>query len=57
MPERMRWGVLGTANIAAKAFLAALRETGGVAAVVGSRSETRGPGLGRRERCDAGRHL
>ena len=42
MPDPMRWGVLGTANIAAKAFLPALREAGGVAAVVGSRSETRG---------------
>ncbi|WP_083283640.1 Gfo/Idh/MocA family protein [Humibacillus sp. DSM 29435] len=42
MPDPMRWGVLGTANIAAKAFLPALREAGGVATVVGSRSENRG---------------
>ena len=37
-----RWGVLGTANIAAKAFLPALREVGGTAVVVGSRSQERG---------------
>lgn len=37
-----RWGVLGTANIAAKAFLPALREAGGRALVVGSRSPERG---------------
>lgn len=36
------WGVLGTANIAAKAFLPALREAGGRAVVVGSRSAERG---------------
>ena len=35
------WGVLGTANIAAKAFLPALREAGGRAVVVGSRSPDR----------------
>jgi len=34
----VRWGVLGTANIAAKAFLPALHEAGGRAMVVGSRS-------------------
>lgn len=37
-----RWGVLGTANIAARAFLPALREAGGRAVVVGSRSPERG---------------
>lgn len=37
-----RWGVLGTANIAAKAFLPALRQSGGTAVVVGSRSADRG---------------
>ena len=37
-----RWGVLGTANIAAKAFLPALRETGGSAIAVGTRSIERG---------------
>lgn len=36
------WGILGTANIAAKAFLPALREAGGRAVVVGSRSNVRG---------------
>ena len=38
----IRWGVLGTANIAAKAFLPAMREAGGHAVVVGSRSADRG---------------
>ncbi|MGH3446952.1 MAG: Gfo/Idh/MocA family protein [Nocardioidaceae bacterium] len=33
----VRWGVLGTANIAAHAFLPALREAGGRAVAVGSR--------------------
>lgn len=42
MADPMRWGVLGTANIAAKAFLPALRELGGRATVVGSRSSERG---------------
>ncbi len=37
----VNWGILGTANIAAKAFLPALREAGGRAVVVGSRSELR----------------
>ncbi|MDQ1719784.1 MAG: hypothetical protein QOE89_3737 [Pseudonocardiales bacterium] len=37
----VRWGLLGTANIAAKAFLPALRETGGRAVAVGSRSVDR----------------
>ena len=37
-----RWGVLGTATIAARAFLPALREAGGRAVVVGSRSAERG---------------
>ncbi len=36
------WGILGTANIAARAFLPALREAGGRAVVVGSRSGGRG---------------
>lgn len=42
MAPGRRWGVLGTANIAAKAFLPALREAGGRAVVVGSRSPERG---------------
>jgi D-xylose 1-dehydrogenase (NADP+, D-xylono-1,5-lactone-forming) len=33
----LRWAVIGTANIAAKAFLPAMRAAGDVAAVVGSR--------------------
>jgi predicted dehydrogenase len=38
MTERpLRWAVIGTANIAAKAFLPAMRAAGDVAAVVGSR--------------------
>lgn len=37
-----RWGVLGTANIAARAFLPALREVGGRAVIVGSRVPERG---------------
>ncbi len=44
MAERVRWGLLGTANIAARAFLPALREAGGRAVVVGSRSDVRGVG-------------
>lgn len=35
------WGVLGTANIAARSFLPALRESGGRALVVGSRDPER----------------
>lgn len=41
MPPGRRWGVLGTANIAARAFLPALREAGGHAVSVGSRSPAR----------------
>ncbi len=41
MPPGRRWGVLGTANIAARAFLPALREAGGHAVSVGSRSPDR----------------
>lgn len=42
MAEPVRWGILGTANIAAGAFLPALRAAGGRAVVVGSRSAERG---------------
>jgi D-xylose 1-dehydrogenase (NADP+, D-xylono-1,5-lactone-forming) len=38
---QMRWGVLGTANIAAKSFLPAMRAAGGRAVVVGSRDPDR----------------
>ncbi len=38
----IRWGILGTANIAKRAFLPALRQTDGVPARVGSRSPERG---------------
>ncbi|MGN6242437.1 MAG: Gfo/Idh/MocA family protein [Motilibacteraceae bacterium] len=37
----LRWAVLGTANIAARAFLPALRAAGGTAVVVGSRTPDR----------------
>jgi predicted dehydrogenase len=37
-----RWAVLGTANIAAKSFLPAMRAAGGRAVVVGSRDPDRG---------------
>ncbi|HEY2674862.1 MAG TPA: Gfo/Idh/MocA family oxidoreductase [Rugosimonospora sp.] len=37
----IRWGVIGTANIAARAFLPALRAAGGRAVVVGSRTADR----------------
>jgi D-xylose 1-dehydrogenase (NADP+, D-xylono-1,5-lactone-forming) len=37
-----RWAVLGTANIAAKSFLPAMRAAGGRAVVVGSRDQARG---------------
>ena len=41
--EQVRWGILGTADIAVSAFLPALRETGeGVAISVGSRDVERG---------------
>jgi predicted dehydrogenase len=38
---RVRWGVLGTAGIARKSFLPALREAGGTAAAVGGRDLAR----------------
>jgi D-xylose 1-dehydrogenase (NADP+, D-xylono-1,5-lactone-forming) len=38
----LRWAVLGTANIAANAFLPAMRAAGGRAVVVGSRDAERG---------------
>jgi predicted dehydrogenase len=34
-PGKLRWGIVGTANIARSAFLPALREAGGAAAVAG----------------------
>ncbi len=37
----VRWGILGTANIAARAFLPALRQAGGLAVQVGSRTVER----------------
>jgi predicted dehydrogenase len=40
----VRWSVLGSANIAAKAFLPAMRAAGGVATVVGSRNPDRAGG-------------
>lgn len=39
--EPVRWTVLGTANIAAKAFLPAMRATGAAAVAVGSREPAR----------------
>jgi xylose dehydrogenase (NAD/NADP) len=39
--SQTRWAVLGTANIAAKSFLPAMRAAGGRAVVVGSRSPDR----------------
>ncbi len=42
MTTPVRWGVLGTANIAAHAFLPAMRDAGDVATVVGSRDPQRG---------------
>jgi predicted dehydrogenase len=41
MPDRLRWGILGAARIAAKAFLPAVAEAGGVAAAVAGRDEQR----------------
>ena len=38
----VRWGILGTANIASVSFLPALHRLGGVAAVVGTRDVERG---------------
>lgn len=43
-----RWAVLGTANIAAKSFLPALRGAGGSAVVVGSRDPSRAAEWARR---------
>src|ERR1700761_6304210 len=40
-PSPVRWAVLGTANIAARAFLPAMRAAGHVASVVGSRDPGR----------------
>ena len=42
--DHVAWGVLGTANIAAAAFLPALRAAGGVARMVGSRDAARASG-------------
>lgn len=42
--DSVGWGVLGTANIAAAAFLPALRAAGGMAQMVGSRDVTRAAG-------------
>lgn len=43
LPVRpVRWGILGTANIARRAFLPALQQLGGTASVVGSRDLGRG---------------
>src|ERR1700759_4193867 len=39
--SQTRWAVLGTANIAAKSFLPAMRAAGGRAVVVGSRNPDR----------------
>ena len=39
--DHVAWGVLGTANIAAAAFLPALRSAGGLARMVGSRDAAR----------------
>ena len=41
MADRLRWGILGTAGIARKAFLPALAEAGGIAAAVASRDGDR----------------
>ncbi len=36
-PAQVRWGIIGTANIARGAFLPGLRHAGGVAAAVAGR--------------------
>jgi predicted dehydrogenase len=41
MADELRWGILGAARIAAKAFLPAVAEAGGVAAAVAGRDERR----------------
>jgi len=41
VPDRLRWGILGTAGIAWKSFLPALAEAGGIAAAVASRDGDR----------------
>ena len=52
----VRWGIIGTANIARAAFLPGLRQAGGVAAAVAGRdaSAHRAVRAGPRDR--AGRH-
>lgn len=39
--DQLRWGIIGTANIARVAFLPALRQAGGIAAAVAGRAGTR----------------
>jgi predicted dehydrogenase len=41
MPDRVRWGIIGAAGIARKAFLPAVAEAGGVAAAVAGRDRDR----------------
>ena len=41
MAEQVRWGIFGTANIAVRSFLPAVREAGGLAAAVASRDPGR----------------
>jgi predicted dehydrogenase len=43
--RQVRWGIIGTANIARAAFLPALRQAGGVAAVVAGREAARAAGF------------
>jgi predicted dehydrogenase len=44
MADQVRWGILGAARIAAKSFLPAVAEAGGVAAAVAGRDERRTAG-------------
>lgn len=44
-PAPVRWGILSTANIAAKAFIPAVHELGGTISVVGSRDLSRAQGF------------
>jgi predicted dehydrogenase len=42
--DQVRWGIIGTANIARAAFLPGLRQAGGVAAAVAGRDGPAGCG-------------
>jgi xylose dehydrogenase (NAD/NADP) len=52
--QPVRWGVIGTANIAAKSFLPAMRKAGGRAVIAGSRTPDRAAGWAAENQVDRG---